>query len=117
MFKVGDRGKTRGGFEYEVIDDNCVTFHAGRRQPIRAEIYCGEIARGTFYPDGRYFSDSEDEYDLMPPDNRAPQSSDYTPATWQQAVKDFALLLIEGYNAPDAQQIARAALDFTGDEE
>lgn len=118
MFKVGDKGKTRGGWDYEIISVNEKRTNGGKDQPIRA-IIDGD-ADYWFNEDGTYDNYSrEGAADLMPPvrESSSVTLSDYTHATWQEAVKDFALLLIEGYNAPDAQQIARAALVFTGDEE
>lgn len=103
MFKVGDKGKTRGGWDYDVTGTDSWGW-------LRVNV---ENADGlTYSSDGKAFG-LNNLFDLMPPINLYSESA----FTWQQAVKDFALHFIETYNPANAADIATAALEFTGDDE
>ena len=72
QFKVGDKGKTRGGGSYEVLSTDGAHIHVGRVQPIFARITgeAGYTTQGDFYPDGK-FMDGISASDLMPPEQRS----------------------------------------------
>lgn len=68
-FKVGDKGKTRGGRDYEILSVTGDYVHSGKYpQPIIA--YLSGKGEGEFSPDGLFNpEDGECTLDLMPPDD------------------------------------------------
>lgn len=62
MFKVGDKGKTRGGDTYEVVSINHNAFF-----PIR--VVGSDGGHSTHLPTGHWLRGEESDLDLMPPDS------------------------------------------------
>lgn len=69
MFKVGDKGKTLGGFAYAITSTTGKSTHCRRPQPLEATIYTenGEETQ-SFFADGM-FCNGPNDYDLLPPES------------------------------------------------
>jgi len=66
VFKVGDEGPTRGGKRYRIIATDCPFTCEGVPQPIVGWIEgCTDPA--AWCEDGRWITDGEHSYDLLPP--------------------------------------------------
>ena len=67
QFKVGDKGKTRSGDDYEVRAINSKATWTGVPQPIRARV---DGVERSFTREGWYLGSEGSPHDLMPPEER-----------------------------------------------
>lgn len=71
MFKVGDKGKTRGGFDYTITNVHGRHVHCDELQPIEALLTGDKIHSGIreFCLDGDFNqNDNGSDFDLLPPE-------------------------------------------------
>jgi hypothetical protein len=69
VFRVGDKGVTRGGESYIVTSTSEVREYFGHEQPISA-VFDDNSAPGFLCADGSYLGYGESDFDLMPPTGR-----------------------------------------------
>ncbi len=71
-FKVGDKGKTRGGDDYEVIA--ILGFARDGRDVVAKTSHEDSVLTSVFFPDGRWWNDPADPpetaMDLLPPQQK-----------------------------------------------